>query len=129
MTIFRSRRRAPAALAAAFAAAGWALPVPAGEADVVAVEFSVGADGRFSFDVTVAHADDGWSHYADRFEILDLEGNLLGTRVLLHPHDEELPFTRSLTGVEIPGQVFEVIVRAHDNVHGFGGAELRLPIR
>lgn len=128
MTTSRSRRRVWFVLAAVLAAAA-APSARAGEADVLAVEASVQPDGTFRFDVTVAHADAGWSHYADRFEILDPAGNVLGTRILLHPHAAEQPVTRALTGVEIPIEVVEVTVRAHDSVHALGGAEVRVQIR
>jgi hypothetical protein len=100
----------------------------AGEADVVAAEATRQPDGRWRFDVTVRHADAGWAHYADAWQILAPDGTLLGERVLLHPHDDEQPFTRSLDGVAIPDGVTEVVIRARDNVHGLGGAELRLPL-
>ncbi|MGF1527919.1 MAG: hypothetical protein ACFCBW_14175 [Candidatus Competibacterales bacterium] len=46
----------------------WAVPSWGGEADVLAVE--VRATGNaFRFDVTVRHTDEGWDHYADRFEV------------------------------------------------------------
>lgn len=93
----------------------------AGEADVVAVDVAADGQGGYQFTVTVAHQDTGWDHYADRWEILDADGNILGTRTLHHPHVNEQPFTRSLSGVEIPAHVSTVTVRAHDNVHGYGG--------
>ena len=101
----------------------------AGEADVVDIRVRAEGEGRWRFDVSVEHADAGWDHYADRWEVLDLDGRILGTRVLLHPHDKEQPFTRSLGGVEIPAGVTKVRLRAHDSVHGFGGveAEIELP--
>ena len=40
-----------------------AIPALAGPADVLKVEARA-ADGGWSFDVTVAHADTGWDHYA-----------------------------------------------------------------
>ena len=106
----------------------WAM---AGEADVVDVTVSEQSDGVFRFDVTVAHADTGWEHYADRWEVVAPDGTILGTRTLLHPHENEQPFTRSLSGVAIPPDIATVTVRAHDNVHGLGGAEMtvRLPNR
>lgn len=70
--------------------------------------------------VTVRHGDTGWEHYADAWRILDSEGKVLGTRTLYHPHENEQPFTRSLTGVKIPSSVSEVDVQAHDKVHGWG---------
>jgi hypothetical protein len=74
----------------------------------------------------VRHVDEGWDHYADRWEVLSPDGEVLGVRELLHPHVDEQPFTRSLTGVAIPEGVDEVEVRARDSVHGFGGATMRV---
>ncbi|WP_420348359.1 hypothetical protein [Pelagibius sp.] len=100
----------------------------AGEADVVAVEAAQEGDGSWRFRVTVAHADEGWDHYADRWEVVAPDGRVLGTRVLLHPHENEQPFTRSLGGVVIPDDIDTVTVRAHDSVHGNGGAELTVTL-
>lgn len=101
----------------------------AGEADVLAVEATETGDGVWSFSVTVEHADDGWEHYADAWVIISPDGKILGERVLLHPHDNEQPFTRSLGNVPIPEDVIEVIVRAKDLVHGFGGKEMTVSLR
>ena len=104
-------------------------PASAGEADVVAVEAARVAAGVWRFDVTVRHADAGWDHYADRWEVMSPDGAVLATRVLLHPHDNEQPFTRSLPRVEVPEGLRRIAVRAHDSVHGYGGAVMtvRLP--
>ncbi len=99
----------------------------AGEADVLKVEARP-EGGAWRFDVTVAHADTGWDHYADRWEVLAPDGTVLGTRVLLHPHENEQPFTRSLGGVEVPAAVTRVTVRAHDSVHGLGGREVTVEL-
>ncbi|OEJ67594.1 hypothetical protein [Magnetovibrio blakemorei] len=98
----------------------------AGQADVMNVDVQISADGTYRFDVTVQHADTGWDHYADAFEIVSPKGDVLGTRVLLHPHETEQPFTRSLSGVNIPEDVKDVDVRAHDKVHGVGGKVVRV---
>ena len=100
----------------------------AGEADVVGVVAIPRGDGRYRFEVTVRHADTGWEHYADRFEIHDGQGNLLGTRVLHHPHVNEQPFTRRLDNVVIPAGIQRVTVRAHDNQHGDGGQEMTVEL-
>ena len=102
----------------AFPAAGLA-----GEADVVGVKAHKAPDGSYRLDVTVRHADSGWSHYADRWEVLAPDGTVLATRTLAHPHVNEQPFTRSLSGIRVPGGLSSVTVRAHDSVHGYGGAE------
>ena len=71
------------------------------------------------FVVTLEHKDEGWEHFADRWEVWTPDGKtLLGTRSLAHPHVEEQPFTRSLSGVDIPEGVNQVLIRAHDLVHG-----------
>ena len=44
------------------------------------------------------HPDTGWDDYADGWRVLDMDGNELGMRVLHHPHVDEQPFTRSLSG-------------------------------
>lgn len=105
-----------------------ALPAQAGEADVVGVEVTRAADGSYRFDVTVAHADRGWDHYADAWDVLAPDGTVLGTRTLLHPHVDEQPFTRSLTGVQVPDDVTEVTVRAHDSVDEYGGKEVTVAV-
>ena len=101
----------------------------AGEADVVEVVVSANDRGGYNFAVTVAHGDTGWDHYADRWEILDGDGNILGTRTLHHPHVNEQPFTRSLSAVEIPDHVKEVTVRAPDRVHGHGGKGVSVALK
>ena len=104
------------------------LQAHAGEADVVAVEASQSANGTWRFDVTVAHEDEGWDHYADQWDVLAPDGTVLGERVLAHPHVTEQPFTRSLSGVVIPPEVDTVTIRARDSVHGYGGIEMTVPI-
>ena len=105
-------------------AAALALPAaaPAGEADVLSVAVEA-RGGLYTFHVTVRHADEGWDHYADRWEVVAPDGTVLGTRTLHHPHVAEQPFRRSLSGVAVPEGVGSVTVRAHDSVHGLGGAE------
>lgn len=103
-------------------------PALAGEADVLEVDVQPSTGNIFSFDVTVQHADEGWDHYADAFEVLDPDGNILATRTLYHPHVNEQPFERSLGNVTIPYGIDEVTVRARDSVHGYGGAEITVTV-
>ncbi|MCP5426222.1 MAG: hypothetical protein H6970_14305 [Gammaproteobacteria bacterium] len=95
----------------------------AGEADVLDVQVTA-TGGAFRFDVTVQHADEGWNHYADQWQVLGPDGRVLGTRELLHPHENEQPFSRRLTGVRIAPGIEQVTVRARDSVHGYGGREM-----
>ena len=104
------------------------MPAHAGEADVLSVKHARAADGTYRFDVTVRHADDGWEHYADKWQVVGRDGTVLGERVLAHPHDNEQPFTRSQSGIVVPEGVSTVTIRAHDKVHGWGGAELSVEL-
>ena len=103
----------------------------AGEADVVAAKAIKTGENTYRFDVTVAHKDTGWDHYANVWQVIGLDGAILGERVLAHPHVNEQPFTRSLSGVTIPADIKGVTVRAGDLVHAFGGAALtiELPVK
>ena len=107
-----------------------AAPAPAGEADVLAVDVTAAGEG-YRVAATVRHADEGWDHYADRFEVVTPDGEILGVRTLHHPHVDEQPFTRSLSGVVVPAGLDRVVVRARDSVHGYGGetVEVTLPPR
>lgn len=114
-----------AAVAAALAATSTAL---AGSAEIVDVQITkTGMVWRV--DVTVDHADSGWDHYADGWEVLDGNGNRLAHRELLHPHVNERPFTRSLNGVVFPDGTREVFVRAKCSVSGWHGTPTRVKLQ
>ena len=104
------------------------VPALAGEADIVDVKVTETSANTYRFDVTVAHGDTGWDHYANRWEVLTLDGEMIATRTLLHPHVNEQPFMRSLSHVKIPAGVKKVMVRAHDSVHGYGGKTMNVEI-
>ncbi len=100
-------------------------------ADVTHVRAVESPDGTWTFYVTVEHPDTGWEDYADGWDVVTPEGEVLKpdpesefTRTLLHPHVDEQPFTRSQSGIVIPEDVTEVRVRAHDIVDGYGGEEV-----
>ena len=102
--------------------------VYAGEADVIEVEVRRIDAETYSFDVAVRHADEGWKHFANKWEVTAPDGAILGTRTLAHPHVEEQPFTRSLSGVKIPENIAEVTIRAHDLVHEYGGKKVTVAV-
>ncbi len=102
--------------------------LPSGCADVTEAVVTREAAGTYRFDVTIESADTGWEKYADAWEVRAPDGTVLGTRILAHPHVDEQPFTRSLTGVELPDGVEEVVVAARDSVVGFCGEELSVRI-
>lgn len=104
------------------------LPLHANDASIVDVTIApAGGDNRFRVDVTIEHADEGWDHYANRWDVLDESGELLGSRTLHHPHVNEQPFTRSLTLV-IPPQVKVVSIVASDSVHGDNPKTSSVPV-
>ncbi len=116
------------ALATALLAAMVTTVAAAGEVEIVVAAARQEADGTYRFSVTLRHADTGWDHYADKWDVVAPDGTVLGTRVLLHPHQDEQPFTRSLSGVRVPKGVKRVTIRAHDKVHGYAGRTLTVDL-
>ena len=84
--------------------------------------------GGWRFDVTISHPDTGWDDYADGWRIESEDGTILGTRVLAHPHVNEQPFTRSLSGVNIPDGVTEVFIRASESVGGWADSRVLITL-
>ena len=111
------------AIALLFASTVWA-----DDADVVAAKVRRAANGAYDFDVTVKSDDRGWEYFADAFEVLTPDGRVLGTRVLLHPHESEQPFTRDLYGVKIPPGVERVVIRARHKPKGYAGKTLTVDL-
>jgi len=95
-------------------------PSHASEPSVLDVTVSANADGTYAFHATVAHRDEGWKHYANKWEIVTPDNKVIGERVLFHPHVDEQPFTRSLSRVAVPIGTAEVTVRAFCIVTGVG---------
>ena len=88
-----------------------------------------------TFHVTVEHPDPGWEDYADGWDVVTPACTVLKpdpaapfTRLLLHPHANAQPFTRSQSDIEIPPDVTQVTVRAHGLVDGFGGGEVTVDL-
>lgn len=90
----------------------------ADDVKILAAEFNSSGDNQWSVSVTLKHNDTGWDHYADNWRVVDGEGNVLGDRVLYHPHVDEQPFTR-LGVAKIPEGITTVYIEAHDKVHGW----------
>ena len=96
-----------------------------GCADVIDV--TVAGDGPYTFSVTVSSPDTGWDKYADEWRIVDEQGATVGVRELTHPHVDEQPFTRSLSGVSVPaGSVLDVSAR--DSIEGYCGRVVSVTI-
>lgn len=101
--------------------------VRAGDIEIVDAIARKDATG-YRFSVTLKHGDTGWEHYADLWAVYTPDGQLLGERVLAHPHVNEQPFTRSLSGVQVPDGLTSVIIRARDSVHGVAPQEFKVSL-
>jgi hypothetical protein len=96
---------------------------PESQADVIQVSVS-GSHRSYTFSVTVRSSDTGCDNYADWWEVLSSDGELVYRRVLLHSHVDEQPFTRS--GAPVNVQEDEtVIIRGHMNTTKYRGIALR----
>lgn len=89
------------------------------EANVTAVELEQLSGGRYRFNVTLIHDDDGEPGYANWWQVETMDGRRLGRRELLHAHGTR-EFTRSEI-IDIPEGTTRVVVRGHDQVHEYGG--------
>ncbi|MBE9097977.1 hypothetical protein [Vacuolonema iberomarrocanum] len=88
-------------------------------AEVTAVETYSQDGSSYTFSVTLASPDTGCEQYANWWEVLTVDGELLYRRILVHSHVEEQPFTRSGGPVTIePDEI--VIVRGHMDPAGYG---------
>lgn len=100
----------------------------ANEVEVVDVKAHQLGDKTWSFSVTLKHQDTGWDHYANEWQIIGEDNKIFGTRTLYHPHVNEQPFTRNLSGVKIPESVKSVRVIAKDTVHGLSHHAVKLDL-
>ncbi|MCA9912702.1 MAG: hypothetical protein KC496_05120 [Anaerolineae bacterium] len=103
----------------------------AANADVIFVRAVQTGENTWTFHVTVEHPDTGWEDYANGWDVVLPDGSIIKpdptadfTRLLLHPHENEQPFTRSQSNIVIPADVALVTVRAHDLLDGYGGREV-----
>lgn len=89
---------------------------------------ATGSAGEYTLSVTVESGDIGCEQYADWWEVLSPEGDLIYRRILLHSHTDANgngnPFTRTGGPVSINADT-QVIVRAHMNTVGYHGAAMR----
>lgn len=94
---------------------------------VVAAAATETPDG-WTIEATLSSPYDSAERYADAWRVLDPGGAVLGVRELLHDHAAEQPFTRSLTGVEIPDGVEEITIEGRDLEYGWGGETVTIEL-
>lgn len=90
-------------------------------ANVASVNVS-GDSGSYIFAVGIRSDETGCDRYADWWEVVSEDGELLFRRVLSHSHVDEQPFVRAGGPVDITDQD-KVWVRAHLSSDGYGGTE------
>lgn len=96
--------------------------------DVIGVELRPVGDRVFDVAVTISSPYDTPERYADGWRVLDQEGNVLGTHMLLHDHANEQPFTRVQRGLHVPTGIDEVTVEGRDQANGYGGQTLTVAV-
>lgn len=105
--------------------------VDAAHPDVVGARLAPveGEPGVWRVSATLCSRYDDATRYADAWRVVTPDGDVLGTRELLHDHAGEQPFTRSLPEpVRLPEGVTTVVLEGRDLVNGWGGATLAVEL-
>ena len=103
--------------------------IQANEVEIVDVKAHQGSDKTWTFAVTLKHADEGWDHYANEWQVIAPDNKILATRTLYHPHVDEQPFTRNTSSVKIPASLETVRIIAKDTVHGLAKTAMQLKLK
>ena len=87
-------------------------------AKVIAVSCT-GQPNNYTLSVTIESPDTGCDQFANWWEVITPQGELIYRRILGHSHVNEQPFTRS-GGIVAIGANDSIIVRAHMNNLSYG---------
>lgn len=101
----------------------------ANEVQIVDVKAHQNTNKTWTFAVTLKHADEGWDHYANEWQVIAPDNTVLATRTLYHPHVDEQPFTRNTSGVKIPANIETVRIIAKDTVHGLAKTAMEVNLK
>lgn len=101
----------------------------ASDAKIIKASAELTSAQKYNISVTVEHADEGWEHFANAWRVYSMEGELIGERVLHHPHVKEQPFTRRLLGLSVPTEVKKVTIVAVCSKTGESKASYNLKLR
>lgn len=84
--------------------------------------------GIFHIKVVIEHQDTGWDDYVDAWEIVGLDGQLLGSRPFFEPALDQEKTVSALAGVVIPDDVKTVMIRARKHPQGYQGEPVEITI-
>ncbi len=101
----------------------------ASDAKIIKASAELTSAQKFNITVTLEHADEGWDHFANAWRVYSKEGELIGERVLHHPHVKEQPFTRTFLGLSVPSNVKEVVIVAVCSTTGESKKSYTLKLR
>lgn len=92
--------------------------VEASPTKIINATISLGGNASYTIAVTLEHADHGWDHYANQWQVVGPNGDVIATRILAHPHVNEQPFTRSLSNIQIPEGISKITIKAGCTISG-----------
>lgn len=84
--------------------------------------------GIYHIRVTIEHQDTGWEDYVDAWEIVDGNGEVLGTRPFFEPKLDDTKTVTALSGVVIPQEIKTVTIRARKHPQGYQGEPVQVTI-
>lgn len=95
------------------------------DAKVTAIVVSDRIPGSYRLSVTINSPDTGCDQYANWWEAIDEDGNLLYRRILAHSHINEQPFTRNGGPILVNETDQVVTVRVHMSSQGYSNQAMR----
>lgn len=126
------RSRVPWLVGALAFALGWVAPAPAGPAHAAGFHLERHRYGTWSAILEVDHEDQGWSHFADRWEVLDQAGRRILSGSLDGPKrrdvEEDGPVRRRLDAFGLPAGTTRLTCRIHCKQSGWLGKALAVDL-